>query len=61
MKQRTISPHKHRISIVMIVGTSHMSFTKVSLRNNLLSNAILYSVVIRDPELGILRGSIEWE
>ena len=41
--------------------SSLFSFTKVSLRNNLLSNAMLYSVVIRDPELGILRGSIEWE
>ena len=38
-----------------------MSFTKVSLRNNLLSNTMIYPVLIRDPEFGILQGSIEWE
>ena len=61
MKQRTISPHNHRSSVVMMTGTSNQSFTRVSHRISTLSNAMIYSVVIRDPELSIFKGSIEWE
>ena len=57
----TISLSKYRSSVVMMSGTSNQSFTRVSHRISTLSNAMISTVIIRDSELSIFRGSIEWE